>query len=780
MAQIDVKKNLIQGKIVYYGPGLCGKTTNLEYINRSVKGTKEMVSLATQGDRTIFFDFLPMELGQIRGINTAFKLYTVPGQVRYNLTRKMVLKNADGVVFVADSQRLMADSNLESLENLFANLSELKADVDNIPVVLQYNKRDLPDLLTREQLDKALNGKGYPVFLASAMTGDGVVETLAKISSLVFEKISAEFGGDASGGEGARARRPKRTTKPGLPAQKAEQPAAAEPAAANQPLAPKPVPAAPEPQPQTALKQAPTQKVAAAEAGGAGQQEAVAGVEEMAAALTPWLESVKQLLSKQNERMLKILENSLNKVDETVSVGVKKTVEDAVSASARKAGGGPAPSELKKAVAEAVAATAGKPGGEAVTPDLKKVVEEAVAAALKNEMAELDKRLGAPGKAAAGDPGDRTQLLKDLKAEFPTKKDLADLRSQMAKLAVDSSVQLKTGLPTKKDVDDLRSTITGLSAGGKGAPAGKEAPAVSPPDLDELKKQMAALSKSLKEGLEVKSSLADLQKDISELLCQTEARVVDVQRSVRDAVDELREAIIRPIRQTVQPGAPEAIPTEKEATEEKAEVKPETPPEAEKSAEEPAEPEEEKPAEEAEQKSAEDKPAEEPAEEKAAEAEPAEMRAEPEEEKAADAEPAGDNPEEKAEEEAAEEKAEEERAEEERAEEEKAEEEKAEEPAEAAEKEQKKEEEDFSSDPRHKNAARIARVMVADLSLYYSADVTEGIKAGDIDERLKNQFDEMRKTFAARVPEEVREKKDHLQEAIDNFIEKKSKDIAVG
>src|SRR5512137_92206 len=137
MAHIDTKKRLIQGKIVYYGPGLCGKTTNLEHINKTVPNAKDMMSLSTEGDRTIFFDYLPMDLGQIRGITSLFKLYTVPGQVRYNQTRKMVLKNVDGVVFVADSQAMMMDPNLESWENLFTNLEEIGVDPKEIPIVLQ-------------------------------------------------------------------------------------------------------------------------------------------------------------------------------------------------------------------------------------------------------------------------------------------------------------------------------------------------------------------------------------------------------------------------------------------------------------------------------------------------------------------------------------------------------------------------------------------------------------------------------------------------------------------
>jgi small GTP-binding protein len=193
MAVIDIKKKVIKGKIVYYGPGLCGKTTNLEYVNQTVPNTQEMMSLSTEGDRTIFFDFLPMDLGKIRGISTNFKLYTVPGQVRYNLTRKMVLKNVDGVVFVADSQPLMKNMNIESLENLYNNLRELGIDPKELPIVLQYNKRDLPEVMSREEMDETLNSNNYPVFMASAVTGEGVLETLREMSKIVFKKFCVSF-----------------------------------------------------------------------------------------------------------------------------------------------------------------------------------------------------------------------------------------------------------------------------------------------------------------------------------------------------------------------------------------------------------------------------------------------------------------------------------------------------------------------------------------------------------------------------------------------------------
>ena len=193
MARVILKNNTIQAKLVYYGPGLCGKTTNLQWVNRNVGGGQELMSLATEGDRTIFFDFMPLDLGKLRDMDVQFKLYTVPGQVRYNQTRKMVLKNVDGVVFVADSQPQMMDANLESFDNLFSNLAELGISADQVSVILQYNKRDLPAVLSREALDAALNRNKYPTFLASAHTGEGVLETLKEACRLVLRSLSSQL-----------------------------------------------------------------------------------------------------------------------------------------------------------------------------------------------------------------------------------------------------------------------------------------------------------------------------------------------------------------------------------------------------------------------------------------------------------------------------------------------------------------------------------------------------------------------------------------------------------
>jgi signal recognition particle receptor subunit beta len=181
-------------KIVYYGPGRSGKTTNLHYIYGRVPESRRgrMVSLATQTDRTLFFDFLPIDLGQISGFTTRFQLYTVPGQVYYNATRRLVLQGADGVVFVADSQARQLDENLESLQNLQANLLDHSIDIRTMPVALQYNKQDLPRelILQPVELDDALNFRGVPSFPADALHGNGVFETLKSITELVLRRLA--------------------------------------------------------------------------------------------------------------------------------------------------------------------------------------------------------------------------------------------------------------------------------------------------------------------------------------------------------------------------------------------------------------------------------------------------------------------------------------------------------------------------------------------------------------------------------------------------------------
>ena len=183
-------------KIVYYGPGRSGKTTNLEYIHEQVPDEQKgrMISLATTSERTLFFDFLPLELGTVSGFTTRFQLYTVPGQIYYAATRKLVLQGADGLVFVADSQARQLDENLASLRDLQRNLVKEGVDIRELPIVLQYNKQDLPTdlILTSEELDEALNFRGLPSFTAAAVSGTGVFETLKGISQEVLQRLSEE------------------------------------------------------------------------------------------------------------------------------------------------------------------------------------------------------------------------------------------------------------------------------------------------------------------------------------------------------------------------------------------------------------------------------------------------------------------------------------------------------------------------------------------------------------------------------------------------------------
>jgi signal recognition particle receptor subunit beta len=256
----------LTAKVVYYGPGLCGKTTNLQWIHEKlpIKNKGKMVSLATEADRTLFFDFLPIELGMIRGMKTRVQLYTVPGQVFYNATRRMVLKGADCVVFVVDSQEAMVEANQDAMANLRENLEANEIDPDEIPTVLQYNKRDLPNALPVAELNRALNPRGFPFYEACAKQGIGVEETLKGVTGLVFKSLAAKYGG----GEGPPRPAPKpmaapapRPPAPPLPPPRPLVPSRPEPAplagqsaedlldSLDMPGSPPPVPAVPPPGP---------------------------------------------------------------------------------------------------------------------------------------------------------------------------------------------------------------------------------------------------------------------------------------------------------------------------------------------------------------------------------------------------------------------------------------------------------------------------------------------------------------------------------------------------
>ena len=191
MALFNYATRELSAKIVYYGPGLSGKTTNIEMVHKMLRPDQKgrLISLPTETDRTLFFDFLPIELGQIKGFKVRFHLYTVPGQVFYNATRRLVLQGVDGVVFVADSQREMANSNMESLKNLIDNLSSYGKKLEELPFIIQYNKRDLKNVMTTKEMDQTLNILHVPSYEAVAPTGKGVTETLVAISRLVFTHL---------------------------------------------------------------------------------------------------------------------------------------------------------------------------------------------------------------------------------------------------------------------------------------------------------------------------------------------------------------------------------------------------------------------------------------------------------------------------------------------------------------------------------------------------------------------------------------------------------------
>ena len=194
MVQINFALKEVNCKVVFYGPGMSGKTTNLEIVHQKApeENKGELTSISTDGDRTLFFDFMPLDLGNVAGMRTKFQLYTVPGQVYYNATRKLVLQGADGVVFVADSQARQLDEDLESLQNLHQNVLEHGVDIRGLPLVLQYNKQDLPRelVLTPAELDDALNFRSLPSIAADALTGAGVFETLKAVSAEVLRKLS--------------------------------------------------------------------------------------------------------------------------------------------------------------------------------------------------------------------------------------------------------------------------------------------------------------------------------------------------------------------------------------------------------------------------------------------------------------------------------------------------------------------------------------------------------------------------------------------------------------
>ncbi len=247
MAVINYAKKEISAKIVYYGPSVCGKTTNIQSIYASITPDQKgkLVSLATEADRTLFFDFLPIEIADIRGFKTRLHFYTVPGQVYYNSTRRAVLTGVDGLVFVADSQRDKMEENIESLQNLEENLNYYGKSVNTLPLVIQYNKRDLPSAMPIEEMQQLLNPDGrYPTFEATATTGEGVLPTLTRITKMVLSHIESGTSG-----------KPQRPAEPAMPT--------------HEPIAeptPEPIPEpAPEPTPEPVIEPEPASEINLAE-----------------------------------------------------------------------------------------------------------------------------------------------------------------------------------------------------------------------------------------------------------------------------------------------------------------------------------------------------------------------------------------------------------------------------------------------------------------------------------------------------------------------------------
>ncbi len=249
MVQINFAQKQVNAKVVYYGPGMSGKTTNLEIIHQRApeQNRGDLTSISTDGDRTLFFDFMPLDLGTVAGMRTCFQIYTVPGQVYYNSTRKLVLQGVDGVVFVADSSASMVEENLESMRNLEENLNEYGKSLADLALVIQYNKRDLPDAMPVEELDQLLNPQGVPTFEGVANTGQGVFPTLKALAGGVLDQIHRSYGSQgASSPEAANEQLSTGTT--GFYQAQPQQPAPTQPSM-QQPAQPQPMqqPAATQP-----------------------------------------------------------------------------------------------------------------------------------------------------------------------------------------------------------------------------------------------------------------------------------------------------------------------------------------------------------------------------------------------------------------------------------------------------------------------------------------------------------------------------------------------------
>jgi len=719
MGTIDHKNKQFTAKIVYYGPGLCGKTTNLEYVNSKVPNTQQMMSLATEGDRTIFFDFLPLELGTLRGMSIKFKLYTVPGQVRYDLTRKMVLKGTDGVVFVADSQAAMMDSNLESWENLFNNLKELRIDIERLPIVIQYNKRDLPKIMSNAELDKLIPGAAYPRIPASAKTGEGVIDTLKEISKRVLAKLSHEYD---------RVVLVEPTKTPAKPAPSPPTP---------------PSPHIPTPQPPTRrappLQGTPTIKLAAVVDATAHQpdQETMSPPVSAATPLhavppappillkedAPTTEEQEGALQRRLDAVVATLESTiLSKIEsplrelQAIALGVKNDVDE-LRKKVDELAHRPAP-DISKPLAELqseIAALGEKVASPPRTDDavsgivveisaLRSAIERSARSAslasqpgpdISKALAELHGQMAALGEKVASPP--RTDdAVSGIVAEISTLRGAIEQSARSAPQASQPAIdvaaviaELRRELSVSEPLASLRSEVAALAECVKAVAPQNESNAAQ--ERERLNAMFAELGKGLLRTGDldvVRRELAVLPESVAALRAEL-ATVAETVRTLRGAAISREHAVEVAARVHSEP-EPKAVAAPEPAPEPTA---------PEPAAPEPAAPELHAP-------------------------DPSAPAAVTEDETQADAA----------------------------------------QPATATATDQ---------DPRHKNAARVARVMVADLNLYYAKELIEGIKANDLDERLKNQLEEMRRTYDTRVPEDVRAVKNYLAEALESLVEKK-------
>jgi signal recognition particle receptor subunit beta len=815
MARVDLKNKVVHAKLVYYGPGLCGKTANLEYVAKTVAAGQELMSLSTEGDRTIFFDFLPLGIGKVRGLEVQFKLYTVPGQVRYNETRKMVLKNVDAIVFVADSQPVMMDGNLESLDDLYRNLKELSIDDRKIPIVLQYNKRDLPGVLARNELDETLNTRKFPTFLASAKTGDGVIDTLNGVSQLLLQSLKAQLVDNADAAPppqssqrmpaAAPAPAPAQPTTPrqqpvaraiatpqAAPAQATAaarqqsspnlQPAAA--VAARQQSSPNLAPAAApavRATPQTGVRPAlapqngpvPGAAVAPAPAPApkpvpapAPAPDPSAGLMEMRALL---IESNRVLASlKEHIDHLKAHEKQRTAAEDPKAVKPIATKED-VEALARRLDELSVPTPRKEGDLirkEEVIGLVREAFAE-VGKDITNAVVTTLKADLKNDLSTLERRvLVLPNK-------------NDIQTLLTAAMDTLSNRPKEP-LPFRLTPEMLERLATKAVLDELNQRVP---------PAEWFERAASKADVGAIAQRMSDLAGRA----DLAAFIAELKRRVAHNAPTTQMPAVtppraplpeSVEKAVEKAVEKPAEKPIAkaPVEKPIEKPVEKAPEKEPQKEIESPTI---TPPTAVAETEHSAPTVSPPPdviaamtaSAAAEEKPAEEKPPEPKVEAKpvtvVAAAEPAPIAAAPEPAPAKAASsappptvnPAADSPRAEAEVSASAP-------------------EKTEEPAAA-----KPAEPDPTppappaeaaptfdpNDPRHVNAARVARVMVADLHLYHKEAVETGIRQGDFFERNKEALGDIRTTYESRIPEDVRKESDHLDRAIREFMTKKRK-----